>query len=684
MSGPAFPVLPVRTVQAADIRAIGACALLCAVAICSLTGAAFAGPPAQAYPILPKHWDNTNPGFEEGAGDTVPGWQSVSVDGPKWLLSETKAHQGKRSMMLQGTGVDKEVWLVSEPLRAGPGDCVDFLSWVHADGTPQHVVTVWVEARVANQWQVIEPPARGPEMRADYFVNDWDWMPRGHVVVAPLGTDGIRLVAACSAGNPAEAVWYVDDFSCRIASFSAYCSGRANTERLPDIAWAIADALSWNYVGCYGAKNAHTPNIDHLAAEGRMYRKATTAGTWTRPSFASMFTSLYASQHTAELVNSPLPESWITLAECLKERGYFTAAFMWSPYDGFVGPAMGYNQGFDVFAYSTDANQVFETAKEFLDHNAAALSKMNGGGLFLLWHFGETHGDYRNWFPEIITNRGRMGNITMSNALIDDAVKAHDPNRFNEGDMEYARACYASDVMTLDTRLGELLGRLKFLGNYEKLNIIVCADHGESFGEKPDIWNHANPYITCCGIPLIVRFPGRMAPTMMAGEPLVSSLDIMPTLLALAGTPIPAQCEGRDLLGSAGGLTTQYGITEGKSVGVFDGGSFALRDARYKLVAPDAARRTDPNDWSSAQWIMFDRGSPSRFELYDLESDPFELKDIAQEQPEVLKRLKEAAKAHAEHTGMLNPSPAKAPQATLTEETKDYLESQGYLPAKRK
>jgi len=345
---------------------------------------------------------------------------------------------------------------------------------------------------------------------------------------------------------------------------------------------------------------------------------------------------------------------------------------------------MGYNQGFDIYAYSSDVDQVFETAKQFLDHNAAAIQTMKGGGLFLVWHLGETHGDYINRFPEIILNRGRMGNITMTDTLVEEGVKAHDPNRFNDGDMQYARACYASEVTTLDTRLGELLARLKFLGIYEKANVILCADHGESLGEKPGVWNHANPYITCSGIPLIVRFPGRMTPSMMDGEPLVSTLDIMPTLLALSGAPVPAHCEGRDLFGPAGGLTAQYGITEGKSHGVYDGGSFALRDTRYQLVVLDAALRTNAEDWSSSQWVMFDQGSPSRHELYDLESDPFELKDIAQEQPEVLKRLKDAAKAHADHTGMLNPSPAKAPQATLTEETKDYLEAQGYLPAKGK
>jgi len=667
-----------------EMRGIETCALLCVAAVCSLTGTALAAELAQAYPILPQHWDNANPGFEEGAGETVPGWTSVSVDGPQWVISDAKAHGGKRAMMLRGMGVDKEVWLVSEPLRAGPGDCVDFLAWVHADGTPQHAVTVWVETRIGDQWQVIEPPARGPMLRPKNFVNDWDWKPRGHVVVAPPGTEAIRLVAACSAGNPAEVVWYIDDFSCRIASFAAYYASHANTARLPDIAWAIGDAVSWNYIGCYGAPNAHTPNVDHLAAEGRLYRKATSPATWTRPAFASMFTSLYASQHTAELVNSPLPESAVTLAECLKERGYFTAAFIWSPYDGFAGPGMGYNQGFDVYAYSTDVDQVFEAAKQFLNHNAAALLGMNGGGLFLVWHLGETHGDYINRFPEIILNRGRMGNITMTDTLIEESVKAHDSNRFNEGDMQYARACYASEVTTLDTRLGELLARLKFLGLYEKLNVVFCADHGESLGEKPEIWNHANPYITCSGVPLIVRFPGRMTASVTDGEPLVSTLDIMPTLLALAGAPIPAHCEGRDLLGSAGGLTAQYGITEGKSHGVYDGGSFALRDARYQLVVTDAARRTNQNDWSSSRWIMFEPGSPSRYELYDLESDPFELKDIAQEQPEVLERLRQAAKAHAAHTGMLNPSAAQAPGAALSEETKDYLEAQGYLPAKGK
>jgi arylsulfatase A-like enzyme len=181
-----------------------------------------------------------------------------------------------------------------------------------------------------------------------------------------------------------------------------------------------------------------------------------------------------------------------------------------------------------------------------------------------------------------------------------------------------------------------------------------------------------------------MRFPGRMTPSFLEGDPLVSTLDIMPTLLALTGTPIPAQCEGRDLFGPAGGLTAQYGITEGKARGVFGDGSFALRDERYQLVVVDAALRTDPDDWSSSRWVMFDPGTPSRYELYDLQNDPFELKDIAQEKPEVLGRLRQVANEHGAHTGMSNPSAPKAPGATISEETKAYLEAQGYLPGKDK
>jgi len=66
-------------------------------------------------------------------------------------------------------------------------------------------------------------------------------------------------------------------------------------------------------LGCYGSTPVYTPNLDLLAHEGVMFGHAVTCSPWTRPSFASIFTSLYPSQHTAELHSSVLPDTVTTL-----------------------------------------------------------------------------------------------------------------------------------------------------------------------------------------------------------------------------------------------------------------------------------------------------------------------------------------------------------------------------------
>jgi arylsulfatase A-like enzyme len=649
------------------------------LSMCVLVGASYAQQPAQTYPIMPSRSDNSNDGFEENNGVRTIGWSSFSQGGSRWTLTEEQAHSGKRSMMLKGSGENKFAWLVSESLRARPGDCIDFLIWSTTKGARNNQITVWVEAFIDKEWRIIEPRSNATMLRRYHFVNNWEWKPRGHVVVAPQGTRSIRLVASCGLGDSPDTALYVDDFSCRISSLSKYVDEHANAERLPDISWTIPDAFSKYFVGAYGAKNSHTPNLDKLVSEGRCFNKAMTPASWTRPAFASMFTSLYPAQHTAELVNSPLPTNFITLAQLLKERGYFTAAFIRSPYDGFVGPGMGYNKGFDVFAYSDDENQVFDAAKQFLDRNAESLLQMKGGGLFIVWHFAETHGPYENWMRDIIKNSGSLGDITITDDRIMDMALNHDMSHFDKGDMKYARECYETEVTLFDTRLGELLSRMKRLGLYEKLNIVMCSDHGESFGEKEWVWNHGHSYNTCSGVPLIMRFPDRMSPEFLSGEPLVSTLDVMPTLLTLTGCPIPPQCEGRSLLSGADGRTAHYVACEGKSRAVLDHGSFAIRDEQYELVVLDAAIRKDPNDWTSSRWMLFEPNTPSKFELYDVENDPFQLKDLSQELPDVFERMKQAAAAHAAHVGMSNEVNQNAPKVELSTETKEGLAAIGYL-----
>lgn len=632
---------------------------------------------AAAVPVAERiEAANKNPGFEEVSDGRAIGWTSQEVEGVSWLVADEAVYAGSHSMMLRGAGTRKEVRLVSAAFPVKPGDCVEVLAWIHVKGTPRRQPRAFVEVKVAdNRWVALEPKAHEVNI-LPRRTREWVWTPRACSVFVPREGEEARLVFSCTAASADSVTWYVDDFECRIASFADYLAANRNAERLEDIVLIGVDTLAQQYVGCYGADWNHTPNIDALAREGRLYKEVTTAASWTKPSFGSILTSRYPSQHTAEFFNSVLPEDLVTLAEALRARGYFTAGFVRSPYDGFLGPGMQLGQGFDLFFYSIHEDLVFEAMRRFLETNLDHLRDMKAGGIFLFWHFFEPHAHYRNDYPTFLFNKGLVGNIALNESIIRKTILSNNPELADEEDVRYVRSCYASEVALVDKRIGDLFARLRWVGLYDRFNILFCADHGESFGEKPGVWNHGHPYITCTQTPLIMRFPGRVDPGRADERSLVSNLDVMPTILSLAGAPIPPGCEGRDLLGRARGQTAKYGICEDKQ-----NGSLSIRDARYKLIANNAATRRTPDDRASARWVLYEPDSPTEYELYDLRTDPLELSDIAQEKPAVFERLKEALDAHCAGVGIgrgedVRPSP-EAP--VLSEKTIEELRAQGYL-----
>lgn len=608
-----------------------------------------------------------NSGFEAGEIPTAQGWHSDDVEGARWTLTEEMAHDGKRAMKLQCAGALREtpVRLVSDPIAAGVGDAVEFTAWTRSHGTPRNALQVYVEGQDRGTWRKLAPVADRPQ--SERWLNS-EWTPRTDVVFVPGGIAQIRLVAEASAISEIRVSWFLDDFTCRRVSFSDYCKERNDQERLPDIYLATPDALAQSALSCYGEPRVPTPFIDRLASEGRTYTQASAASPWTKPSFGSIHSGLYPSQHTVEGVYSALPERITTLAEQLKERGYFTIAFVWSPYDGFLGPYMQFNQGFDLYVHSEDEQLVTEQILRFLETNRDVLGSRTGGGFFIWHHIFEPHIPYVNWRPDLAPNtEGKLGPITIT-GLVLRRLSGHEPGFANEVDERYVHDVYKLEVNRTDSIVGEVLGRMQWAGVLDTLNVLFAADHGESFNEKPGIWGHCTPYETCMRIPLILRFPGRVPPGVREAE-LVNQLDFMPTLLDLAGAQIPTECEGHSLLRPAPADAQSYSIGEGRAYQCL-----TIRDPRYKLAVLNASQPKDAeksvNVWDLTQ---------ARYELYDLQEDPLELRECSAAQPEALERLKKALLDHCARVGITG-KPGAAPETkAVGEDTREALEAVGYL-----
>lgn len=117
--------------------------------------------------------------------------------------------------------------------------------------------------------------------------------------------------------------------------------------RRPDIVFLVLDTQRSDRLSCYGYPLHTSPNLDALASDATLFRKAISAAQWTVPSHASMFTGLYPSGHQVLQSYSVLPDNLTTLAERLSAGGYFTAGFCNNPLVGVINN--GLRRGFDSF-----------------------------------------------------------------------------------------------------------------------------------------------------------------------------------------------------------------------------------------------------------------------------------------------------------------------------------------------
>ena len=373
-----------------------------------------------------------------------------------------------------------------------------------------------------------------------------------------------------------------------------------------------------------------------------------------------------------------LPQDLTTVAEVAKAQGYFTAAFAYSPVDGYLGAHMGFDQGFDVYYHGFGEGLPFQGLKEFLDRNEEVFERLEGGGVFLFWHIYEPHEPYVNWTPELIRNEGLLG---QSDFKLFEVWRDRLP--FNRQDQEYADKLYAGEATWTDRLAGEILARFKWWGLLDDLNIMLTSDHGEMLpGERddPSFWGHERCCETVNRVPLILRFPGR-AEGGRAEDDLASNLDVMPTLCNLLGWPVPDHCEGRDLLQPPGAApTAQYAISESRRRG-----ELSIRGPRYKLyvrnaVLTPAQPASGPIAGDELPWAVFGENATATFSLYDVANDFLETRDLADELPAVVDVLKEELRRHCARTGMFTPEKNPlAEEGVVSEEAVEQLRSVGYL-----
>jgi arylsulfatase A-like enzyme/tetratricopeptide (TPR) repeat protein len=367
--------------------------------------------------------------------------------------------------------------------------------------------------------------------------------------------------------------------------------------RKPNVILITIDTLRADHVGCYGAQNVKTPTLDGLAHDGIVFERAMSQVPLTWPSHAVILTGTHPFQNgVQDFTGLPLGAQFRSVAQAFKGAGYATAAVVSAfVLDRSWGLARGFDYYDDAFSAQTfekkETGLVDRRAGESVAHAIAwlkktSLSKSERRPFFLWLHLYDPHSPY------------------------------DPPEPFRS---EYREHPYDGEIAYADHELGSLIAWLKQNHLYDSSLIVMVSDHGESLGEHGEDEHGFFVYNATVHVPLIVKPPaGSGIPTGRESEP-VETAAVAPSLLELAHVndviekqfQVPALFSGQKATEPAYSETFYPFSSFGWSP------LHALESERFHLI--DAPK----------------------VELYDLESDPRETRNIAGEQPATVAVLQE-------------------------------------------
>ena len=401
------------------------------------------------------------------------------------------------------------------------------------------------------------------------------------------------------------------------------CAERPASAPLPRVPTNVLiitiDTLRADRLGIYGATNVETPNMDRLAREGAWAPQSDAPVPLTRPSHVSLFTGRYPSEHgIRDNLSAPLNADVPLLSGIFQQAGFATAAFVAS---SVLDRQSGLARGFDVYSDRFDKG-ADQRAGDVVTAEAVGWLRSPPKPKFFAWlHLYDPHAPYTP--PEPYASR-------------------------------YAGRPYDGEVAFCDELVGRVVTALRETGALDNTLVIVTSDHGEALGEHGEDVHGYFVYEATLRVPLILHGPGVTPGTTV--RTVARTIDLFPTILALMEIGANQQPSGRSLAPSLRGeqLPQEPAFAESLVPLLHYGWSDlrSVRDGRWKyILAP-------------------------RPELYDLDADPGELRNLAGEQD---------ARARAMRTGLESQlrkeraSPKAADTSGISPEVLERLGALGYV-----
>jgi len=417
-------------------------------------------------------------------------------------------------------------------------------------------------------------------------------------------------------------------------------SSIAAAQERPNIIVIMADDLGWGDLGCYGHEQLKTPNIDRLAAEGTLFTQFYANGSISSPTRCALMTGQFPGRNAVhahfagarENAERGMP-NWLdprvpTVTSILERAGYWTAHFGRWHLGGGRGAPSPVAYGIRTSRTVTSTGASWEPEERFRAKSSALIIDET---LRLIRDHREEPFYVNAW---MLVPHGPLDPT-------DEQLRAYDRYSWGQGaKYKSAATVYYATVADLDAQLGLLLDELDRLELTDNTLVIFTSSNGP---EDIHVRNAGHSGIGSTGpfrgrkrslyeggirVPFIARWPGHVPAGRIDDNSVISTVDLLPTFCQLAQVPIPdLNLDGEDvseiLLGRDRARTRPL-----------------MWQWRFRVFG-EPLDRSPMLAIRSENWKLLMNPDRSRVELYDIPNDPSELKNLSDQQPEIVDRLAE-------------------------------------------
>ncbi len=491
--------------------------------------------------------------------------------------------------------------------------------------------------------------ADGTQLLEQTLTTPKRWEPVA-VDLAPYAGREVNLKFSLSAGEDnVVGLWGAPIVRVRGAQPAAAEAAPAALPVAPprNVIFIHADTLRRDHLPFYGYKRDTAPTLAKMVENGVLFTNNISPASWTKIATPSIVTSLYPTAHTVANFPDRLPAAATTIAEVYREAGYATVCYSSVM---FTGKFTNLHQGYDeLHEFTSLKDGMPKSAREYVDRLDGWIDRHPDTPFFAYLQVFDPHSPFEPRSPYNTMwadPAGRQAHVDQVKKLKpfttdfyyaekigkrDDLEKAGvDPETF----IAYNEDWYDGSIRGMDAEINRLLEKLRVRGLLESTLIVFYSDHGEEFLEHGRVFHGQSVYGDQTNVPLLLYWPGTLPGGVVVNET-VSSLDIMPTALALSRLHAPDEIQGQSLLPLIAAAQKGEATAEGWRVEPAVSENVTVGDDKLRATA------LLDGDWRLIDNTFIPKGQERpEYELFNYRQDPLNLKNVADDHPDIVERLK--------------------------------------------